>query len=117
MLRGSMAKGLSKDVKIFWEACDLEEKGDMPQAIALYNKAIEYGSAESCINLANYYIESDLKELNMQAIALYAIAYDMGDCGGAWNIYNYFKNSNKLLADYWLQKAADLGDEDAQNLL
>jgi TPR repeat protein len=53
----------------------------------------------------------------MQAIVLYAIAYDMGHYGGAWNIYNHFKNSNKLLADYWLQKAADLGDEDAQNLL
>ncbi len=98
-----MRDKLSKDVQIFWDACECEDAGGYESAVKLYQLAITLGSAESCINLGNYYINHHGNNKVAEALTLYAMASDMGHDGGAWNLYNHHKDSNDIISQYWLK--------------
>lgn len=103
-------------------------KIDTKQAQMFYQKAIDKGYIPAYNALASMYLSKNYKKENgfynaKDAITLLNQAIDKKEDSSAMYLlgviyyYDIYNHKDTQKAKYWLQKAKDKGDKDAQNLL
>ena len=104
----------SEEYKLFCEGSDLEERGAYDAAARTYLKAANLGSAICMSNLANILDDHASVKDPEAAVYWYKRAIRCGYEIAAYNLALHHKNrGNKRWHAYWLEWAADMGDEDA----
>ena len=96
--------------------CDLEEEGKFEQAFECYLRAARRGNVEAQVNLGNLYDdEKGCPRDPQQAVYWYKRAARSGCSSAAHNLWVHYRQCGKQRwARYWLERAAELGDEDAR---
>lgn len=110
---------LASDARRLLAAADRMEAGDQRSAVGLYLKAVEAGSPEAQINLANLYDEGDgVREDFVRARYWYKQGIRQGVGEGAYNLgVSYWNRGSTRWAKHWLLVAKSMGVEDADELL
>jgi hypothetical protein len=100
--------------RIWTLACELEDDGRIEAAVELYRVSSKLGWSPAWINLAG--LLGDLAMPSASPEALYWLRrLQREDPGGAaWNLAMYHRQRGRQrLYLYWLNKAAQAGEEDA----
>ena len=100
-------------------ACLANDEGNLQKEIRYLKKSAALGSNEAKVNLGHLYSEGRGVELSPSlAKGLYRSAFKGGCVYGATALGIQYKNEGKLrLAALWLTKAANMGEDWAQDAL
>lgn len=100
--------------RLFNEACAAWDRGDLPQAFALFTRGAELGDSASLVDLGYFYDNGIFVKKNKgKALQCYRKAYAQGDAGAANNIATVYRDigdEKKML--WWFRRAAAMGDID-----
>jgi TPR repeat protein len=98
-----------------WKNASLaEDRGDISTAINLYEKSAKLNFAYSQNNLANIFDDKLVPSREKEAVYWYKKAISNGYSTAAWNLAKHYQNKgNKRWYRYWLERAVQMGDEDA----
>lgn len=104
-------------LKLYNDAFRLESEGRYVEAIKVYEQSAKLGFTSSMINLGNIYFEDACKNIEL-AKKYYRMAASHLNPAGAWNLYIVYRDGgNKRRSQFWLKRAAELGEEDAIDIL
>ncbi|WP_157522478.1 tetratricopeptide repeat protein [Mitsuaria sp. 7] len=97
--------------------CDDYARGRFKAAARNFSIAARYGNAEAQVNLANMYDLGEGVPVDVKlAVHYYRLAASKGLTQAAYNLFVLYRTRGNMRgARYWLQRARDLGDEDALN--
>jgi TPR repeat protein len=111
--------GGEKQWKAFEKAYGLEEAGDFDGARRAYEHAARMGSPHAQINLAYLYDSGAFGFVDRdRARALNKRAFEQGETKGAYNLAQTYRMASlRRWYVYWLERAADAGDSDAEEEL
>ena len=114
-----MRKNPEKSRQLLEQACEAHEKENFRKEALLLKKSAAFGSSEAQVNLGNLYSEGRGVKLSSDlAKSLYRSAFKRGCVYGATALGIQYKNEGKLkLAALWLNKAANMGEDWAQESL
>ena len=102
----------------FREGYKCEESGLNERAIQFYLEAARLGDVSAQLNLGNILDEKISPAEPSEAVYWYKRAARSGSAAGAWNLaMHYRKTRQRRWYDYWLRRAAELGEEDAIAIL
>lgn len=105
-------------LELFNEAYGAHAAGDLEHAIELYSAASRKGFTPAQTNLGNIYDDVLDPPRPDLAVKMYRRAVQLGDSAGAWCLAIHYRNRGNLRwYDYWLRRAAEMGDEDAISAL
>ena len=95
---------------------------NMSKAVALYEKSARKGFPRALFNMGIFYEQGKyVRQDFSKSVENYLAAYKKGHSPSAYNIgvlyYNKVLPGGNSKAFRWMQKAADLGDQDAQDFL
>lgn len=110
-------KPRKKLARAFLEAaCILYDANERKESIQMFLKAASLGSLEAQVNLANIYDDGDGVHVNLgKARYWYKRAIRGGSSEAAYNLGISYKNKGDYRwSKYWLEKARDMGDDDAE---
>jgi TPR repeat protein len=103
---------------VFSRGFDLESKGDIEGAIHAYSEAAKLGSSSALVNLGNIFDDVISPPDPERAVSCYKSAAELGNPAGAWCLAVHYRNlGNDEQYLHWLKTAADMGEEDAIEIL
>jgi TPR repeat protein len=110
----SIVAASTENDRLFVDANDAWDKGDLKRAFTLFMRAARLGDRASQVDLG-YFFDNGLykKKDKKKAITWYRRAYLQGDAGAANNIGTVHRdlgNTRKML--WWFRRAAAMGDPD-----
>lgn len=99
--------------------CADYEQGKLKAAARKFLLAARLGSTEAQVNLANMYDAGEGVKLDPQrAVHYYKLAVRKGSPEAAYNLsLSYKQRGNYRWAYYWMKRASELGDADANEIL
>jgi uncharacterized protein len=110
---------VKKGRKELESGCELYEKGLLCEAFKQFQMAAKLGNPEAQVNLANMFdagegVEKDFK----RAVYWYKRAVSHGTPEAAYNLAIAYKHQGHIRwFNFWLGRASNMGDEDAQEEL
>ncbi|MGS5088849.1 tetratricopeptide repeat protein [Hydrogenophaga sp. A37] len=108
-----MKNKLDRARELLEKGCHAYEKGKLARAVNLFHQAAELGSNEAKVNLGNMYCSGEGAPANLPlAKELYRSAFKDGCVYGASALGTQYMAEGKLhLAEKWLKRAIEMGDE------
>lgn len=106
------ARSEADGIDLYIQHLEAKAAGNWEAAERLLRASVELG--EPMALHAAAYEQQDVA----QAVSLYGMAADAGFAPSAWNLYLHYSDLGDFgAATAWLERAAELGDEDAVKLL
>ncbi len=108
--------GSESEAHALWaEACDLEEAGDITEAMRLYLMSASTGYTPAQLNLGNLLDDRAVPRRPTEAVYWYKRAVKGGEPRGAWNLAMHHRRlGSRRWYLHWLRVAAAMGEQDAR---
>jgi TPR repeat protein len=115
-MQGNDNKSLAE--RAWVQGCALEDQEKFEDAAAEYLIAAELGHAFAQSNLGNLFDDKLTPRNSEKAVYWYEKSVQAGNHIGAWNLAMHYRNDgDEELGLHWMKIAANMGHEDAQQIM